>query len=98
MTLWQKIKLYAGLAAGLIIGALGFLVQHRTHQRDTARRDKITAEQSRQAEAQRREDERAIARARAEAEDQNELARSTREKDSNGLPSGPVGDHGRLRK
>jgi hypothetical protein len=98
MTLWQKTKLYGKIVIGLLFGLGAFLIQHRTQQRDKARNDKITADQARQAEAQRREDERTIARARAEAEDANELARSTRGKDASGLPTGPVGDHRRLRK
>ena len=96
--MWSRIKLYVGAFIGLLIGALGFMVQYRTQQRDNERAERLRADHARHAEEQRREDERRINQAAAEQHDENELARSTREKDSNGLPAGPVGNHGRLRK
>jgi hypothetical protein len=73
MTLWQKIKLGAGIAVGALIGIMGLLLDRRTQQRDDARRERLKAEHARAAESERREDEKRINQAMAEQRDANEI-------------------------
>jgi hypothetical protein len=77
MTLWQKIKLGAGIAVGALIGILGLLLDRRTQQRDDARRERVKADNARAAEATRREDEKRINKAMAEQRDANEINAQT---------------------